>query len=335
LVTYYDARDVLPATITLQLLGVIWQLKLAYFVAILNAAVIGVTFLLVKLTLTFATPLDTLTYRFAVAFAVMIVPAIFGFFKLGYRGKPLFSLLLLASLYPIAYFVLQTYGLQHAASAEGGIISAMTPAVTMIFASVFLKETTTLMQKLSLLLSASGIVFIYTMNGASDWSRTTGIALLVLACVTLAGYNVLARLVTRHFSAMEISFFMVGVAFVSFLTASLGIHAAAGTIDTFVAPLSSGVFIALISCLGLIQVATAYMANFVLSRMEAAKMSVFSHLSTIIAIGAGALILQESVTWSHLCGAVLIISGVIGVNMPWNVSSTSAKQLKKTSKARS
>ncbi|MGG1251049.1 EamA family transporter [Brevibacillus agri] len=54
-------------------------------------------------------------------------------------------------------------------------------------------------------------------------------------------------------------------------------------------------------------------------------MSVFSHLSTIIAIGAGALILQEAVTWSHLCGAAMIIFGVIGVNMPWNFSATSPK----------
>lgn len=316
-------------------LEVIWQLKLAYFAAILNAAVIGVTFLLVKLTLTFANPLDTLTYRFAVAFAILLVAALAGFVKPGCRGKPLLSLLLLASLYPIAYFVLQTFGLQHATSAEGGIISAMTPAVTMIFASIFLKEKTTLMQKLSLLLSACGIVFIYAMNGTSDWAHTTGTVLLVLACITLAGYNVLARLVTRHFRAMEISFFMVGVAFFSFLAASLGTHAAAGTIDAFVAPLASSVFIALIGCLGVVQVATTFLANFILSRMEAAKMSVFSHLSTIIAIGAGALLLQEAVTGSHQCGAAMIIFGVIGVNMPRNFSATSPKQLQQTKKVRS
>ena len=324
-----------PSRCNVHNLEVIGQLKLAYFVAILNAAVIGATFLLVKLTLTFANPLDTLTYRFAVAFAVLTVLAMFGFVKVDYRGKPMFSLLLLASLYPIAYFVLQTYGLQHASSAEGGIISAMTPAVTMIFASVFLKETANLMQKLSLLLSAGGIVLIYSMNGSSGWTHTAGTVLLVLACIALAGYNVLARLVTRQFSAMEISFFMVGLAFFSFLAGSLGTHMAAGTIDTFVAPLASSGFIALISCLGVVQVATAFMANFILSRMEAAKMSVFSHLSTVIAIGAGALILRETVTWSHLCGAAMIISGVVGMNVSWKFSAASPKQLKQTKKARS
>jgi drug/metabolite transporter (DMT)-like permease len=212
------------------------QLKTAYFVAVLNAAVIGATFALVKLTLTFANPLDTLTYRFAAAFAVFSVPAMFGCIRLNCRGKPIFSLLLLASLYPVSYFVLQTFGLQHASSAEGGIISAMTPAVTMLFASVFLKETTTWMQKLSLLLSASGVAFIHAMDGSSGRPQTAGTVLLVLACVALAGYNVLARLVTRHFRAMEISFAMVGCAFFAFLAASLGTHAAAGTLDAFAAP---------------------------------------------------------------------------------------------------
>ena len=211
----------------------------------------------------------------------------------------------------------------------------MTPAVTMLFASAFLKETTTLMQKLSLLLSASGVVFIHAMNGSSGWPQTAGTILLVLACVALAGYNVLARRVTRHFRAMEISFVMVGIAFFAFLAASLGTHAAAGTLDAFAAPLASGAFIALIGCLGVIQVATAYMANFVLSRMEASKMSVFSHLSTIIAIGAGAAILQETVAWHHLCGAAMIISGVIGMNMPRTLFRSPPEQLQQTKKARS
>lgn len=304
------------------------QLKLAYFVAILNATVIGITFLLVKLTLAFANPVDTLTYRFAVAFIVFLVPALFGFVKLGFRGKPIFSLLLLAALYPIAYFILLTFGLQHASSAEGGIISAMTPAVTMLFASLFLKEKNSWMQKLSLLLSAGGIVFIYLMNGSSNWSHTTGIVLLLLACITLAGYNVLARVVTQHFSAMEISFFMMGVTFISYLAVSLGNHLPSRTVDTFIAPLASPFFIGLILFLGVAQVATAYMANFALSRLEAAKMSLFSHLSTVIAIGAGALFLEETVTWSHLCGTAMIISGVIGMNMSWKFAKSSPEQLK-------
>lgn len=314
-------------------------MKLAYLVSLLNAAVIGITFMLVKLTLDYASPLDALTYRFAAAFVILIVPVACGFVKPGYRGKPLLPLVLLASFYPIAYFLLQTFGLQHAASAEAGIVSALTPAVTMLLAAVFLKETTTLPQKLSLLLSAGGIALIYVMNGGGSGSdggsQTAGIVLLVLACLALAGYNVLARVVTRRFSAMEISGFMIAFAFFSLLAASLGTHLRAGTIDAFVAPLDSPAFIALIAVLGAIQVATAWMANFILSRMEASKMSVFSHLSTVIAIGAGALILGESVTWSHLIGAAMIVAGVVGTNRRWPFATALPKPSPSISKARS
>lgn len=295
------------------------DLKLAYFLAVLNAAVIGMSFLLVKLTLDFADPLDTLTYRFAAAFVIMIFPAAFGFVKLKYSGKPLYPLLLLASLYPIGYFMLQTFGLQHATSAEGGIISAFTPVVTMVFASVFLKETTTPLQKFSLVLSAVGVSFIFIMKGSSiDLSQITGIVLLLLACTILAGYNVLARAVTQRFSSAEISYFMMGTAFISLLVLSLTTHSISGTVDDFVAPLANGAFVALILCLGAVQFATALMANYILSKMQASKMSVFAHLSTIVSIASGSLFLQEAITWYHLCGSVLIISGVIGANLPVN-----------------
>ncbi|CAG7646117.1 hypothetical protein PAESOLCIP111_05103 [Paenibacillus solanacearum] len=291
-------------------------LKLAYVLAVVNAIVIGVSFLLVKLTLAYADPIDTLTYRFAAAFLLLGVPAACGIVKLNYRDKPFALLLLLASLYPVGYFLLQTTGLQYATSAEGGIISAFTPIATMVLASFFLKEQTTLLQKLFIVLSTLGVLFIFAMKGSGiNMSTLTGMALLLVACVLFAAYSVLARAVTRRFSPAEISCFMVGAAFVSMLLVSLTAHSAAGTLDAFVAPLANGVFVAVIVSLGVVQCATAFMANYVLSRIEASKMSVFANLSTVVSIAAGAIFLQEAVTWYHLAGSALIIAGVIGTNV--------------------
>ncbi|CAG7654802.1 DMT family transporter [Paenibacillus allorhizosphaerae] len=290
--------------------------KLAHVLAVLNAVVIGLSFLLVKLTLTYADPLDTLTYRFAAAFVIMILPAALGIVKLRYRGKPLSVLLLLSSLYPIGYFLLQTCGLQYATSAEGGIISAFTPIATMVLASVFLKEKTTLLQKLFIALSTFGVSFIFAMKGSGiDVSTMTGIVLLLIACVLFAGYSVLARAATRQFSSAEISCFMVGAAFVSMLVVSLTTHATMGTLGAFVAPLANGAFVAIIVALGAVQFATAFMANYILSKIEASKMSVFANLSTVVSIASGAVFLQEAVTWYHLVGSAFIIAGVIGTNV--------------------
>ncbi|MDF2652523.1 MAG: protein of unknown function transrane, partial [Paenibacillus sp.] len=198
----------------------------------------------------------------------------------------------------------------------GGIISAFTPIATTILASIFLKETSTPVQKLFILLSTAGVTFIFLMKGSSiDLSQTTGIVLLILASVIFAGYSVLARVVTRQFTPAEISCFMVSAAFLSLLVYSLTTHSILGTVDGFVAPLSNGTFVALIFCLGAVQLVTALLANYILSKISASKMSVFANLSTVVSIASGAIFLQETITWYHLFGSALIIAGVIGSNV--------------------
>ncbi|MFD2882255.1 DMT family transporter [Paenibacillus rhizoplanae] len=122
-------------------------LKLAYSFAVLNAVIIGFSFLFTKVALVHAGPLDTLTFRFAASFAVMSVPVALGWVKVSYRGKPIGRALLLAAMYPLGFFTLQVFGLQRATSAEGGILYSFTPVVTMIIAAIVLKEKTTLLQK--------------------------------------------------------------------------------------------------------------------------------------------------------------------------------------------
>ncbi|MCU6712657.1 DMT family transporter [Paenibacillus sp. J5C_2022] len=291
-------------------------LKLAYMLAVLNATIIGFSFLFAKTALAYANPLDTLTFRFAASFLAISVPAAFGWIKLSYRGKPLYKAFLLASMYPLGFFTLQAYGLQHSTSAEGGILYAFTPVVTMVLASVFLKETTTLFQKLSIFLSVFGVVFIFATKGSSiNWSNVTGISLLLLTCFAFAGYSVLARSLSKQFSPAEITFLMLGIGFTVFLALSLVSHTATGTLTNFFKPLFSGPFIGSILFLGIVSsLVTALTANYILSKMEASKMSVFANLSTIVSMAAGAFFLGEEVTMYQLVGSALIIAGVIGAN---------------------
>lgn len=290
--------------------------RLPYFFAVLNAVIIGLSFLFAKVALQYAGPLDTLAFRFAASFLVMSVPVAFGWIKLSYRGKPLYKVLLLAALYPLGFFTLQAFGLQRATSAEGGILYAFTPVVTMAIASIFLKETTTLLQKLSLFLSVFGVLFIFLMKGSRiDISNMAGISLLLLTCVAFAGYTVMARSLAKTFHPAEITYLMLGIAFAAVLAVSFTSHAAAGTLNRFFSPLTSGAFVGAILFLGIASsLVTALTSNYILSKMEASRMSVFTNLSTIVSIAAGALSLGEEVTLYHLIGSALIIAGVIGTN---------------------
>lgn len=151
--------------------------KFAYLLAVLNAVVIGISFMFVKMTLDYTSPIDSLTFRFTAAFVILSIMATCGLFKLNYRGKPLPLLLLLASMYPIGFFMLQAFGLQNATSAEGGIINAFTPVATMVLAALFLREATSRLQKLSTLLSVFGVLFIFLAKGSNiDFSNMKGIA---------------------------------------------------------------------------------------------------------------------------------------------------------------
>lgn len=214
--------------------------------------IIGFSFLFTKMALEYALPMDTLTYRFAVSFAAMSIPLLFGRIPLNFRGKPLYKSLLLATMYPLGFFLFQTFGLRHATSSEGGILLAFTPVLTVLLAFVFLKESTTILQKLSILLSVAGVVFIFVMKGSViDLSSMSGIFLLFLSCLAFAGYSVLARSLLRSYSPMELSYLMLGIGFVFFLSVTIIDHAIAGTAGNLFAPLGSGTFIVSILYLGI------------------------------------------------------------------------------------
>ncbi|MNS64848.1 EamA-like transporter family protein [compost metagenome] len=303
-------------------------LKLAYVSAVLNAAIIGLSFLFTKMALEFAHPIDTLTYRFGLSFGVMSIPVLLGRVNLNYRGKPLLKLFLLATMYPLGFFTLQTFGLQHATSSEGGILYALSPILTMLLAFVFLKEATTVLQKLSILLSVGGVILILTMKGSSiDLSNLTGICLLFFSTLAFAGYSVLARSLLKTFSPAEISYLLLGIGFVTFLIISFTQHTIAGTLSSLTAPLGSRTFIVSILYLGVMSsLVSALTANYTLSKIEASKTSVFSNLSTVVSIAAGALFLGEEIKLYHIIGSMLIIAGVIGAN---RFGGTKAKTLAK------
>ncbi|WP_223068612.1 DMT family transporter [Paenibacillus caui] len=289
---------------------------LAYLCAVVNAAIIGFSFLFVKIALEYAGPIDTLTYRFAVSFAALTIPVILGRIRLNYYGKLLYKALLLATMYPLGFFIFQTYGLRFATSSEGGILYAFVPVLTMLMGSLFLKESTTVLQRLSICLSVIGVIFIFFMKGKGiDISNLTGIFLLVISCLAFAGYSVLARSLLRTYRPMEISYLMLGIGFFSFLVMSLSDHAAAGTLYRLLSPLAKGKFIASVLYLGVMSsLVTTLTANYALSKIEASKISAFSNLSTVVSIAAGAMVFGEDIKVYHIIGSVLIIAGVWGTN---------------------
>lgn len=290
--------------------------KLVYLSAILYAVITGLSFLFTKIALRSADPIDILAYRFSACFIAILIPVLFKWIKFDYSREKVKRILPLALLYPLLFFSFQTFGLQYASSSEAGILLASAPIFTLILSTYFLKEETNLFQKLSIILSVLGVVYIFIMKGSSiDFSNLKGIIFLLLSALSFSGYSVMARTLTKDFTGTELSYIMIIISFIGFNIVSITKHLVDGTIGNFFIPLRNLDFIIAIIYLGVLSsLVTSLLTNYILSKIEASKMSVFSNLGTVISILAGVIFLKEEIFYYHIIGSILIVGGVIGTN---------------------
>ncbi|MDF2719597.1 MAG: EamA-like transporter family protein [Paenibacillus sp.] len=291
--------------------------RTAYTAVVLYAAIIGFSFIFVKFALTAASPLDTLAHRFTISLIAAAVPVCFGWIRLSIRPRQLLSVLPLALFYPVLFFTLQTFGLAYTSSSEAGIVQAIVPAFTMIMAVILLKERPGTWQKLSVLLSIAGVIYIFVMKGTGfEAASFAGIVLMALAALSLAGYGVLARKMAQSFPVTDMTFMMSLIGFIAFNAMSVARHVSEGTLTTYFQPFGSPLFAMSIVYLGVMSsLISSFLSNYSLSRLEAYKVSAFNNLATLITVMAGVVVLKERLEVYHIVGAVLIVAGVLGTNL--------------------
>lgn len=285
----------------------------AYIGLVLATLIIGLSFIFVKIGLRYAGAMDLLAHRFTAAAISIVILWIFGFIKLPrFSFKKAKSLLLLSLFYPLLFFALQTFGLQHSTASEAGIIFAATPIITLIAASFFLKEKTTWLQKIGIVLSIVGILYIIYFTGDMSGSTTIkGVILLLLSVFAVVTYYILGKVVSARFSAMEITIWMTMLAFIVFNGFSLSGHIQNHTLREFFNPLFHTEFLWAVLYLGVLSsMVTALFTNFALIQIPASQIAVFNNLSPLISIAGGIFILGETLFTYHIIGGISVIAGV-------------------------
>ncbi len=290
--------------------------NLVYLAALTYVLITGLSFLFTKIALKTGEPIDILAHRFNAAFIAMLISMTFPCFKVSYKKEQILKILPLALLYPLTFFTLQTMGLLYATSSEAGIISASAPIFTLLGASYFLKEKSNTMQGLSIVISVSGVIYVAVMRGATlDISNLLGIILLTLSAITIAAYNVLARILTKSFSNIELSSVMITISFICYNTVSIAKHLLNGNIKDYFTPFHNISYIVAIVYLGVLSsLVSSLLTNYMLSKLEATRAGVFTNLGTVVTIVAGVLVLKEKIHYYHIIGTILIVGGVIGAN---------------------
>lgn len=288
----------------------------AYLAALSMSVIIGFSFLTNKISLDTASPWAILAHRFTFAFLALLALKILCFMKFRMTRKEVLAILPLSLFYPLLFFSLQLLGLQNVYSSEAGIIQAMTPLLTMILATLILKEKTKRMQKLFMLVSLSGVVYISLMKGAEiSFESLTGYGLLLLSSLSSAMNLVLIRKLVKDHSFMKLTSVAITTGFILFNLINLTLHLMEGNIMRYFSPLKTPSFLLGVLFLGVLStLGTSLLSNFALSRLEASRMSIFNHLGTVISIFAGVLLLHEHLRYYQVIGALLIIIGVIGTN---------------------
>ena len=290
--------------------------RLAYAAAIGHTFITGLSFMFSKIGLGYSTPWDLLAYRFTASFIAVMIPVAFRWIRFDFTAERVRKILPLALFYPLSFFAFQTFGLQYLTSSEASILLASMPVFTLILASYFLREETSLLQKLSVMLSVAGVVYITANKGASlNFTNIKGVTMILLSALSFSVYSILVKKLARNFTILEMSYIMIVISFIFFNAMSLARHVIKGTAGSFFAPLSEPGFIVAFVYLGVLSsLVTSLLTNYALSKIDASKMCVFTNLSTVISIIAGVVFLKENIYFYHLIGSLMIISGVVGTN---------------------
>ena len=285
-----------------------------HIAGVIYATIFGFTFMFSKVALTYVIPIGLIAYRFLIAILVLEILRWFKVIHIRFEKKHFKHLFLVALFQPILYFLFETFGIKLTTSGEAGMMIALIPIFVTILSSIILKEAPKKIQIFFILLSVSGVLFIQVMKSSSGLEvNLWGLLLLLGAVISAALFNIASRNASKTLKPYEITYFMMLGGAIVFNTMYLIQLAFESRITDYVMNLSHIELLVPILYLGVIaSIGGFFLVNFALSKIPAHVSSIYANLSTIVAIIAGAWLLQEKLYYYHFIGALMIIIGVYG-----------------------
>lgn len=289
----------------------------AYSCVLAQSVIIGLSFLFVKIALNSADPMVLLAHRFTVAaIGAVAIQLVFRSSTQPFQMSTL-KLLPLFAAYPFAFFTFQTLALERLSSSEAGIIQALVPILTVIMARLILKERISTIQTFFVCLSVFGVFGVQWFNASSAVSFSlAGSGFALLSITSIALYNILIKKVSQHFNIVGITVYASLTGCICFNGLALLSCLRAGSMSSYLAPLSSASYLWSIMYLGLLSsLLTTVLLTYGLKYLKAGTVGLFSNVATLITLLAGVLILKEPLRIYHWVGIITILGGTIGYNM--------------------
>ena len=293
---------------------------LSLLAAITAAVIFGMSFMFSKLALEKAAPTVLLAVRFTVAVAAMtlviLVNALVGklrgrpLFTFSLRGKPVYQLLLLGIVQPVAYFIFENYGILYTSSAVAGTIIAAVPVCCILMDVLVLHEKVTLKQVLCAVCAIGGVALISA--GGAVMVSALGMLFLLLTMLSDTLYYGISHSAAKLFTPFEMTYVMFVVVFIPVAL----LHAGGLTSPMILEPLQDGQFWLAVLYLGLLSSVMAYgLLNFANSHLSVSETSLFSNVTTVVSVLAGVVLLKEPFSVWQMLGVVIILVCVFVANV--------------------
>lgn len=296
---------------------------LSLLAALMSAVIFGMSFMFSKLALAVARPTVLLAFRFTVAVAAMtlviLLNALVGrvrgrkLFAFSLRGKPVYKLLLLGMVQPVAYFIFENYGILYTSSAVAGTIIAVVPVCCILMDVLVLHEKVTRRQVLCALGAVGGVALI-SMGGAVMISAL-GLLFLLLTMLSDTVYYGISHSAAKVFTPFEMTYIMFVVGMAVFIPVAL-VQAGGFTGELITVPAQSGDFWLAVLYLGVLSSGVAYgLLNFANSHLTVSESSLFSNVTTVVSVLAGVVLLKEPFSLWQIMGVVIILACVFIANV--------------------
>jgi len=287
--------------------------KKGMLAAAMAYSIFGLSYLFSKLALDVAEPFILLCVRFSITFLILNLLVLTRMQKISLRSKNLLGPISLGLLEPVLYFFLENYGLKYTTTSFTGIVSSISPIFTAVLGAVFLRERPNKKQWLCICLSIAGVMMV-SLGTPGGQNTLAGCACLLGAYIISGSYSVLARHLTKEFTAFEITYIMFTVGFAVF-TGLAFLQYGSQTVPVVAAALADRQFLLSSLFLGIMASVVGYLlTNYSLTRLPATRSIIFSSFSTLVSVISGVVLMHDPFSPISAIAFVMILTGVWGVN---------------------
>lgn len=262
----------------------------------------------IKYLTTESSPIAMTSIRiFIASITVFIILTILGITR-ALKKKEWFYVIMGSLLNVVIHHAFMSLGVSLTSSANAGLIIGAGPIMTAVLGMLLLKNLPTAIQWIGFVLGLSGISVAILFNDNELSVFTTGDVFVFVSILSQAFSFLIISKVAKTIDPRLLTayMFLVGsviLGLVSFIVEPVGFASI---------PLNNLNFWMVLFASAILGTALGHMLyNNTIPKVGAAKSAIFINFNTLFAVIGSALLLQESITYAHWIGLVLIIFGVL------------------------